>query len=145
MANPVKFTVKGAGSWKSYLSRYAKEEPKKLRAAMYRVAETKIMKRAKDEFVPVGDGDLRSSGRTEIKGSGFSGVVTLSFGGPGASHALAVHEHISEHSPPSWVKAEESGNPVVFSPSGRGPKFLERPFNEEAGSYWHDVAMEINK
>jgi hypothetical protein len=54
-------------------------------------------------------------------------TVPITAGGPEAPATLAAHEHISQHSPPSWKSAEASGRGVHFQGSPkRGPKFLTR-------------------
>lgn len=76
-------------------------------------------------------GTLRASGMVHDpvrKGRNIS--VLLSFGGGAQDYAIAVHEHLSEHSPPSWVAAEESGYGIHWNAAGTGPKFLEGPLNE---------------
>jgi hypothetical protein len=69
--------------------------------------------------------------------------VELVFGGVTAAYAVAVHEHLSQFSPPSWVAAEGAGNRVQFHPSGRGPKYLERPMNEEVPYLARDLGRLI--
>jgi hypothetical protein len=56
--------------------------------------------------------------------------VELSFGGAASAYAIAVHEHLSVHSPPSWKIAEAHGNGVHWHRPGSGPKFLESAMNE---------------
>lgn len=91
------------------------------------------MARSKSEFVPVDLGTLRASGTVKpVKRSGTNYSVTLYYGGPSAPYALAVHEHPSEHSPPSWRgKGVEDilavRTRIPWSLDGRGPKYLERP------------------
>jgi hypothetical protein len=83
---------------------------------------------SKENYVPVDLGPLRASGHVQLpERQGDSVTVRAGFGGAAAPYALAVHEHLSPSSPPSWRKAEASGRPVQFSPTGYGPKFLERP------------------
>lgn len=87
-----------------------------------RIEAEMVMTDSKENYVPVDLGTLRSSGFVEpVEYDGGKFSVKLVYGGAAAPYALAVHEHPSEHSPPSW-----SGN-VHFSPPGRGPKYLERP------------------
>lgn len=64
----------------------------------------KILKSARDEYVPVVTGNLRSTGKVEepdLLRSGDGGYhrasVNVSFGGDQAPYALAVHE-----APPDW-------------------------------------------
>lgn len=75
--------------------------------------------------VPVDLGTLRNSRFIEGERSGKDIEVTLGYGGAASAYALAVHEHPSQFDPPSWKSAGE----VEFSPSGRGPKYLEKPLN----------------
>jgi hypothetical protein len=59
-------------------------------------------------------------------------------GGPAAPYAIAVHEHLSDYSPPTWRKAEESGRGVHFQVGG--PKYLERALNAFAPGAADEVA-----
>lgn len=52
--------------------------------------------------------------------------------------ALAIHEHPSPHSPPSW-----EGVNVEFHPSGRGPKYIEEPLNEAIGGMAERMASKM--
>jgi len=89
----------------------------------------RVLDRARNEFVPVDKHDLQQSGRLVVSEHGLS--VTIVFGGPGIHYAIAVHEHLSEHSPPSWRIAESSGRGIRWSKPGTGPKYVERPMMEE--------------
>lgn len=107
----------------------------------------RIMTRSKEEFVPVEEGELRDSGevhgwigqgRDALGRFTAKGVqVELSYNTP---YALAVHEHMSEHSPYSWTNAKHE---VHFNPSGHGPKFLERPLMEAAANMNSRMAVKI--
>lgn len=82
---------------------------------------------SKQNYVPVDKSTLQNSIHAEapvIEGAQAS--VRIVAGGPAADHAEAVHEHLSEHSPPSWKVAEAEGRPVKFTQGG--PKYLEKPF-----------------
>jgi hypothetical protein len=82
-------------------------------------------------------GTLQGSGHVEepvIEGGAVS--VRLAYGGPAEAYAIAIHEHLSQFSPPSWRKAEMGGAHTTF---GRlvgsgvhfaqgGPKYLELPY-----------------
>lgn len=63
--------------------------------------------------------------------------VTVVAGGPAAPYAIAVHEHLSEHSPPTWQAAETNGGGVTFQVGG--PKFLESALNDAVPSMSGDV------
>ena len=82
---------------------------------------------SKQNYVPVDRSTLQNTIHAEppvIEGAQAS--VRVVAGGPSADYAEAVHEHLSEHSPPSWKVAEAAGRPVMFTQGG--PKYLERPF-----------------
>lgn len=130
--------------------------PDKVEAALKIEAEM-IMTRSKRDFVPVDLGTLRSSGFVNSpERKGQTVVVTLGYGGAASAYALSVHERPSEHDPPSWKANplhffEEAhtrvhggvGGSVTFSPTGRGPKYLERPLKEAVAGMRQRVAERI--
>lgn len=109
----------------------ALKAPERIASAIYVEAQI-IMTEAKRRCPVAPDGGtLRASGMVAVPVfSGKSISCTLSFGGAASAYAIAVHEHLSEHSPPSWVAAEMSGRGVHWTSAGTGPKFLEGPINE---------------
>lgn len=120
------FTLKGDKEMRRRLARLASRNLDKVGAALRAEAEA-VMTRSKREFVPVDLGTLRSSGTVigpNRKGKDVS--CDLQYGGPAAAYALAIHEHPSGSTPPSWRAASS----VTFQPDGRGPKYLERPLME---------------
>lgn len=128
----IELTVTGTDELKAALAKLGENTQPKMAAALYQEAEA-IMATAKERYVPVDHGVLRNSGfvqQPKIDGDDIS--VTLGFGGVAKAYAIAIHEHPSGSSPPSWMKAESAGRPVKFSPSGAGPKYLERPLLEAA-------------
>jgi hypothetical protein len=82
-----------------------------------------VMTDSKQNYVPVGaTGNLRNSGYVgapEVSQDVVS--IEIGYGGAASAYAEAVHEHLSEHSPASWKKAET----VHFTQGG--PKYLELP------------------
>lgn len=115
--------------------------PKVLAAHLYRLANT-IMTDSKRNYCPKSppgsggfSGQLRASGTVDrpVVDADGSVMVRMYFGGPAAAYALAVHEHLSEYSPPSWKKAEESGHGINWTQPGTGPKYLERPLLKHSG------------
>ena len=69
--------------------------------------------------------------------------VTIVAGtGAAAAYAVAVHEHLSEHSPASWKKAGQDG--VHWRIPGTGPKFLENPVMEAKSTLLDRVARRID-
>lgn len=110
------------------LQRIAKKWPDAIAKALTKQAEL-IATRAKSEFVPVDDGHLKNSIRVEPASERDLSAYIVA-GGPDVPYALAIHEHLSSASPPSWRTAEGEGRPVRFHPSGRGPKYIEKPLYE---------------
>ena len=70
-------------------------------AALFQEGE-KIMADSKENFVPVDLGALKASGRVSNPNLKNPITVTLSYGGAASAYALAIHEHPSGASPPSW-------------------------------------------
>jgi len=136
MAGPQR--LKGVSQMQSRVNAIARRHPDRVAAALYRQGEF-IMTRSKDEFVPVDLGTLRGTGHVvPPERDGRLVRVILAYGGPAAPYALAIHEHLSSHSPPSWRHGT-----VHFSPSGTGPKYLERPLMEWLATGAEALAKDI--
>jgi hypothetical protein len=92
------------------------------------VAEAELIKEDSMLHCPVAPdgGTLRAS--HEIVGpikEGNDFLLWIQVGGASDDYAQAVHEHLSEYSPPSWVAAEEAGRGIRWNVPDTGPKFLE--------------------
>lgn len=148
-------TLKGQKQMQQRLNRIASKFPDKVKAAL-RIEAELIMTTSKRDFVPVDLGTLRSSGHVDNPvRTGKDISVKLSYGGAAADYALAVHEHPSEHDPPSWKNnvievpnfSGSSGttqaSTVTFSPAGRGPKYLERPLMEASVNMTQRLATRL--
>lgn len=123
-------TISGGEQLQAALLRLGEKSQTFAASALYQEAEI-IMSESKERYVPVEHGALRSSGFVQQpKTDGEKVTVVLGFGGAASAYAIAVHEHLSDHSPRSWRVAEAAGRPVRFSPGG--PKYLERPLVEAA-------------
>ncbi len=123
----ISLTITGSEALVAELKRRGLDAKPAAAAALFQEAED-IMGTSKEEYVPTDDSILKNSGHVaqpDIDSDEIS--VAMGYGGAASAYALAVHEHLSEHSPPSWKTAEAKGRPVRFHPSGRGPKYLERP------------------
>lgn len=108
-----------------------------------------VRDRAK-EYCPEDTGALVDSIRVVEKDSGieqgrndsgqFTSGAVITFaviaGNESTPHALAVHEHPSKHSPPSW-----DGVTVHFRKGG--PKFLERAMKDEAGNAIDKIGRKV--
>ena len=127
----MKGKLHGASDMIAKIKQFAAKFPDRVAAAVYQEAQI-VMTESKRRCPVASDGGtLRASGRVALpvrEGRRIS--VTLSYGGAADAYAIAVHEHLSEHSPPSWIKAEENGHPVQWTTPGTGPKFLEGPIDE---------------
>ena len=146
MASAPTFT--GAEAMIANLERIGRKADNEAGKALFEMGQI-IMGRSKRDFVPqspprtrkkgekgknrAGTGNpLKSSGNVQRpKRSGFGGKdieVTLEYGGPAAPYALAIHDHPSGASPPSW-----EGKTLNFYLGGEhGTKYLERPLLEAA-------------
>ena len=133
----------GAPELIARLKRIAEEAPKEFGDALYQ--EALGVQKVALTRCPVDDGPLRASiitNKPVYEGRDIS--VTIQAGGPSAPYALAVHEHLSEHSPASWKAAEASGSGVHWSVAGTGPKFLEGPLLEAKPTLAASLAKRID-
>lgn len=137
--------ISGVDEMIDKLTRVASDIQQKAAAALYREAEL-IMTRSKRDFVPFNDGTLRDSGTVGLPVIADGEIsVEMGFGGEASAYALAVHEHPSKSSPPSWEgKAIEDIHSVrtgqAWGLDGRGPKYLERPLNDAADGLTERIA-----
>ena len=116
------------------LKRIERRNPVVVAAALFQEGE-KIMADSKENFVPVDLGALKNSGRVSKPELKQPISVTLSYGGVAKAYALAVHEHPSGHSPPSW-----SGG-VTFNRGG--PKYLEKPVMEAVPEFLRNIGNKV--
>lgn len=101
------------------LNKLAARAPIGAAAALLQEAES-IMNESRESFVPIDQNILRASGQVEKpKIFPFGASVTMGYGGAAEAYALAIHEHPSPASPPSWAAG------VNFKRGG--PKYLEKP------------------
>jgi hypothetical protein len=93
-----------------------------------------------DQLVPIDEGVLRSSGRLDVQRNigGLAGMtVTISYGGAAKEYAIVQHERLDFWHPPkppgkSKVGGRQGTGPGPDPSTGRGPKYLERPFLAKA-------------
>jgi len=125
------FKIKGTDDMRAVLRQVAKEAPKQLKAALYQEAQILMTESKRRCPIAPDGGALRASGfvsKPELVGTTVS--VVMSYGGAAEEYAIAVHEHLSAHSPPSWLTSVEGGRLVHWTTPGTGPKFLESVINE---------------
>lgn len=125
--------LSGAAELQAKLAQLAREIPDQVGDAMFDEMHESV-ELVSRQNCPEDEGDLVDSHRTvkQVDGRGISVRVEAGEddGGAELAHAVAVHEHLSEHSPPSWLTAEAEGRPVNFRKGG--PKFLERALDQAA-------------
>lgn len=116
--------ISGATEWRAKLSRMAPAVFGALVASAHEGFEA-VMATSKEEYVPVDQGTLRSTGHVEAPVvSGMSATITMGYGGPAAPYAIAVHEN------PRAGKTgglSPSGKPYEHWASSGGWKYLETP------------------
>jgi hypothetical protein len=133
----VGFQLSGTDPMIKRIARLARAFGLKVEKSLKEEAD-EIMTTSKNDFVPVDEGELRESGQVQQKRNGASVTVILSYGNDDIPYAVAVHEHLSEASPPSWR------NTVVrFGPGNRGPKYLEIPLMEAAPKLPKSLARKL--
>lgn len=121
--------VQGMRAFDAKLGNWAARMPQAAANALY--AEWSIELKEVKRRCPVSPtgGPLRASiflDRPVISGREIS--VTMGCGGPSIPYAIAVHEHLSEHSPPSWQHL--GADDIDWNVPGTGPKFMEGPILE---------------
>lgn len=141
-------TLTGISALEARLKEIERSLRDDISAALEQEAEEKIAQRARDEFVPVADGELRDSirvekarveqGRTESGQytQGADLVVVITAGGPDIDYAVAVHETPSGFDPPTW-----EGKDVQFTVGG--PKYVERPLMEAENGMAGRIAEKV--
>lgn len=123
--------MKGASEMIATLKRIADKFPDRVGAALYQIAQ-QILTEAKRRCPVASDGGtLRASGMVSPPvRSGRKISVTISFGGAALAYAIAVHETISEHDPPSWRIMYEKGGLIQWTSTGTGDHFLSSVIDE---------------
>lgn len=152
------WSLTGVKEMRDRLKKLAANYPKRVAQAVY-IEASIIMTESKRRCPVAPDGGtLRASGIVHLPeigttrtgpsgefhaGDGSNISVTMSYGGAAQAYALAVHEHLSEHSPWTWVIAELSGRGINWNADGTGPKFLEGPINEALPHIGYRIAKRI--
>ena len=145
----VDFTLRGIANLERRIKEIDRSTRENLSQAALKEAEA-IAERSRTEFVPIDKGDLAatikvisgqvSQGRNDLgqytEGSAIE--VRVIAGDETTPQALAIHEHPSPHSPPSW-----EGVQVKFNHGG--PKYLELPLNESIGGMAERMGNKILK
>lgn len=86
--------------------------------------------------VPLDKGDLKGTGRIkDAQAKGFNVGVEIIYDGP---QALAIHEHESPASPPSW-----KGKKLNFTTAGTGVQYVGGPLREATSGMSNRIAGRI--
>jgi len=104
--------------------------------------EAELIKAESMENTPIEHGVLKAS--HEIVGPETDGKewkITIQVGGAAEPYAMAVHEHLSAYSPPSWLAKEAAGRPVHFNVGG--PKFLENAVRKAIPGFGSRIADRV--
>lgn len=170
----IEVRVQGTERLRTVLAQLGARAKPTLAGALYRQGE-RIMTQSKKE-VPRRTGNLRASGHVRLPVMDSGGAsVTLGYGGPAASYALAVHEGTGPHViTPKTAKVlavptrQWKGGPVhaygsgmlpsyskdgnfiilgkrVHHPGFQGKKYLERPALEAAATMGDRLAGELRR
>ena len=135
--------LEGADEFRAWLKRAPREARKAFAGALFLEGEV-VMQQSKDVFVPKDLGTLANSGFVEPpEMQGTKASVTLGYGGAAAAYALAVHEHPSGHSPPSWQG--KTADQINWNVAGSGPKYLEKPVLEAQKNLDERIARRIKR
>ena len=121
----------GATEMIAKLHKLATVFPDRVAAALYQIAQ-QILTEAKRRCPVASDGGvLRASGMvSQPVRNGRNISITISFGSGAIAYAIAVHETISAHDPPSWKVMYENGGMIQWTTPGTGDHFLSSVINE---------------
>ncbi len=78
-----------------------------------------------EHYAPQDEGDLIAESYVSepVKDNNGNISIEIGYGGPKSNpYAVALHEHPSKSSPPTW-----NGKKLTFTKPGTGPKYLELP------------------
>ena len=106
--------------------------------------------RRADELVPFDTGNLMRSQIIKLPTAfGRSIVGSVEYGGTAAPYALKQHEDLELWHPPkppgkSKVGKRQGTGPVAPG-QGRGPKFLEHPFNKMKKTFARDLTRHVKR
>ena len=126
----VKITDRGMKEIANALIADAEGVTRALEAGLFNMAED-ILKES-EQLVPVDEGNLRSSRTQQERRVGSKYSVAVGYDAP---YALIQHERLDFYHPPkppnkSKVGGRSGTGPGIDPATGRGPKYLERPFQK---------------
>ena len=123
--------MKGANEMIAKLQKIADKFPDRVAAALYQIAQQILTEAIRRCPVAKDGGTLAASGLvSKPVRNGRNVSVTISFGGAADAYAIAVHETISKHDPPSWTIMYQNGGMIQWTSSGTGDHFLSSVIDE---------------
>ncbi len=131
--------IDGLDKLQARLKKSSKTGTRSLVGPLFLEAEL-IMTDAKKHTPTAPDGGtLKSSGQVQPPKISRNKVeITLGFGGAASAYALAVHEHPSRHSPPSW-------DGVTIHWNVGGPQFLKNAMDKAEAGIGNRVARHLDR
>ena len=134
------------------IRRLIRANDRKVRAATGRAITAEVVElgRRADELVPFDTGNLMRSQIIKLPTAfGRSIVGSVEYGGTAAPYALKQHEDLELWHPPkppgkSKVGKRQGTGPVAPG-QGRGPKFLEHPFNKMKKTFARDLTRHVKR
>jgi hypothetical protein len=120
------------------LKRLSGKIPPRLARALFVVGQGVLQESKK--IVPKKLETLKQSGTVDPPKMTSEGAsLEISYGGPAAAYATAIHEHPSGSSPPSWGTKK-----LKFTTPGTGTKYLEKPLFKKAKTLDREVGALID-
>ncbi len=136
------------------IRRLIRANDRKVIAATRRAVTAEVVElgRRADELIPMDTGNLRNSQILKLPpplGHSRSIVGSVEYGGTAAPYALKQHEDLELWHPPkppgkSKVGKRQGTGPVAPG-QGRGPKFLEHPFNKMKKTFARDLTRHVKR
>jgi len=134
------------------LRRLIRANDRKVIAATRRAVTAEVVElgRRADELVPFDTGNLMRSQIIKLPLRGTRSIVgSVEYGGTAAPYALKQHEDLELWHPPkppgkSKVGKRQGTGPVAPG-QGRGPKFLEHPFNKMKKTFARDITRHVKR
>ena len=131
---PASFELKGADKMRGEIEELARKALDGTKRALRLEAE-RIRTESLRKYVPKDLGTLAGSIKVHpVQYDGSEISVRITAGDASAPYALAIHEHPSDASPPSWqgkpiedILSVRERTPWSLAEGQRGPKYIERP------------------
>ena len=119
-----------------------------LRAGLKNMAED--ISNASEQLVPVDENILRTSRTLEESNTGTTYKVEVGYGNSATPYALVQHERLDFWHPPkppnkSKVGGRQGTAPGIDPATGRGPKYLERPFKQYTANFTETLTAYVRK